>query len=165
LLARFEPSEEFVGDLLPTIARPQWMMLAAGAMWCGYLGDARAIDFYESESRSRGAIELARHTLEEDIAFRAAHWLPPRPPLRYRASVPPAKVSEVVTSCDCAADPAFGIIVGSIPRDHRQIMTSLVQHVGGSIVFEDPGQDLAEFTGASGSELELLQRLQLAVGT
>src|SRR5687768_5308930 len=51
LNATFEPDPRLVNRLLPTDARPQWALLTPDALLCGYLGDERAMTFYEHELR------------------------------------------------------------------------------------------------------------------
>jgi glycolate oxidase FAD binding subunit len=112
ILATFPPNARMIGRLLPSTARPQWTMLTSDALLCGYLADERTLEFYENtlaaEHKPR-AIE--RRTLEQDIEHRRQLWQGD-----FRVAVPPAKVHDFVAvakPAKWAADPAFGVIVGS----------------------------------------------------
>src|SRR5580704_11897690 len=48
LIARFPTDGKIVGTLIPTSLRPQWAMLTADALLCGYLGDRRTVDYYKT---------------------------------------------------------------------------------------------------------------------
>jgi hypothetical protein len=164
LLVKFEPSDRLIGQLLPASARPQWAMLANGFLWCGYFGDERAIAFHESNMQTYGPIETKRQTLAEDIEFRAAQWLPDRPPLRFRVSVPPARVLEFmrqVTVANSAADAAFGVVVGSVSADRKEPLRKLTGDFGGTIVVDEP-DERRSFFGASSGVQELLRGLESA---
>src|SRR5258705_3446708 len=39
VLARFEPDVRTILRMIPTPSRPQWAILNAAGLWCGYLGD------------------------------------------------------------------------------------------------------------------------------
>src|SRR5205809_622998 len=151
LLAKF-PMDSSVGEMLPTPLRPQWAMLADGALWCGYLGDEKSIAFYESELSARQPQpELRRHSPQDDIEFRARHWSISAG-LRYRASVPPARVLEFVGEMnDCAADPVFGIVVGASSPQNKNLLRAKATSVGWTVAFDDD-EDAASFFGASGAE-------------
>jgi hypothetical protein len=164
LLARFAPSNQLVGQLLPTPARPHWAMISDGAMWCGYFGDEQAIGLYESQLPTFGAIELKRMVLEEEINFRAARWLPQRPGTSFRASVPPIRILDFIQSAELrnfAADPAFGITVGSCEYQQRSPLCQAVHNLGGQIFFDDP-RDMNDFYNAQGPLRALLERLESA---
>jgi hypothetical protein len=162
LLARFEPSEQLIGRVLPTTSRPQWAMFAERSLFFGYLGDEKTIAFYESDVRKLNPIEMKRQTVEQDIDFRARRWLPAeRQPVRFRASVPPTRLLEflkTVNLADLAADAAFGIVVGRCDEPQRASLCKAADGIGGRIAFE--GDDrLSTYAGA---ELGLLRRIQSA---
>jgi hypothetical protein len=166
LLARFEPSGKLLGELIATPARPHWTMITPGAQWCGYYGDDRAVAYYESELPARGATQLRWQSLQDDIDFRAAHWLPPRQPSRFRASVPPARVLDFIRLAQInayAADPAFGIVVGSCTNHQRGVLCGVAQEMGGQVFFDDPA-DVRGLYNAHGTQRALLERLQSAFG-
>jgi glycolate oxidase FAD binding subunit len=138
LLAEFTPSETLMGELIPSSARPQWSMIVGGRMYCGYLGDGAAIDFYQSELHTP---LQSLHSPDDDIAFRAKHWLPQRDGVRFRVSVPPRKVltfMQALSLENVAADPAFGIVVGACGSDDVQGIRQQVQAIAGYATFDDP---------------------------
>jgi hypothetical protein len=164
LLARFQPARDLVGQLLPTTARPSWTMISGGSLYAGYFGDDKALAFYEADLARRHPLELVRQTLQADIDFRAARWLPNRPQARFRVSVPPVQTLDCITAAhlnDYAADPAFGIVVGSCSNTECGMLCKVVQGLGGQIFFDEP-RDINSFYNAQGAELELLERLKSA---
>src|SRR5688572_23305182 len=48
ILAMFAPNPRMIGRLLPSTARPQWAVLTADALLCGYVSDERTLAFYEN---------------------------------------------------------------------------------------------------------------------
>jgi FAD/FMN-containing dehydrogenase len=137
LLARFQPARDLVGQLLPTTARPSWTMISGGSLYAGYFGDDKALAFYEAD--------LARRH-------------------RFRVSVPPVQTLDCITAAhlnDYAADPAFGIVVGSCSNTECGMLCKVVQGLGGQIFFDEP-RDINSFYNAQGAELELLERLKSA---
>jgi hypothetical protein len=166
LLARFDLSADRVGKLLPTPARPQWAMISGGALWCGYYGDERAMALYQSSLKQFGAIELVTQSLQQDIDFRAARWLPQRPPNRFRVSVPPSDIVGFIRNAQLtsyAADAAFGIVVGSCVAHHKGVLCQVAQQFGGEVFFDDPA-DVHGFYNAHGPQLALMERIQSAFG-
>lgn len=164
LLVRCSFTHDLIGRLLPTPARPQWAMMTHGTCNLGYFGDERAIAFYESIARQFGAGGMKRQSLEEDIEFRAANWLPKRLPLQFRASVPPTRVGEFLKNAqtqDYAADPVFGIIVGSYPAHQKAVLSNVAKDAGGRVFFDDDA-DHKHFADATDAEIKLLERLQSA---
>jgi hypothetical protein len=161
LIARFEPSDQLIGPLLPTSSRPQWAMLAEGSLFCGYLGDEKTIEFYESDVPRLKPLDVKRQSLVQDIEFRAARWLPERSAVRFRASVPPSGVvrfAKNIGLTDLAADAAFGIAVGRCDESQKSALCKAADDIGGSVVFDDE-HPLSRYTG---TELELLRRIQSA---
>ncbi|HEY1628796.1 MAG TPA: FAD-binding oxidoreductase [Tepidisphaeraceae bacterium] len=120
-------------DARPTTHDLQWMMLADGVLWCGYLGDERSIEFHQG-NHSNGK----RQSLQEDIDFRAARWLGAG--RNFRASVPPTKILQFVRQSqinDWSADAAFGIVVGSCESSEKDFLRKAADGVGGSVFFAD----------------------------
>jgi FAD/FMN-containing dehydrogenase len=184
LLATFAPDVNRLNALLTTPARPQWSVLTADALLCGYLGDARTVSFYESELPRHGPVRVERRNVGEDVTHRLGVWTsrglgvpamhsPPQRPAHgrdahatfaYRASVPPASIARFVIAAaqqNWSADAAFGIIVGSCYQSHQATIERAAHDVGGSILFFD----------ASGKPLrltsdpvvgQLLERLKVA---
>ncbi|HVT90117.1 MAG TPA: FAD-binding oxidoreductase [Tepidisphaeraceae bacterium] len=162
LLASFAESDQLTGELLPTPCRPHWSMLADNKLYCGYLGNEHAINFYESQVRRREPREVKRQSLQDDIDFRAAHWLPERTSLTFRAAVPPSRILEFAKRAGLsqyAADAAFGIVVGPYSETDKFNLCQAADAVGGKVFF---AQDAQNFYGATGPEMELLNRLQSA---
>src|SRR5207249_4373949 len=120
---------------------------------------------YEKEIQSRRPLDVQRHSLDEDIDFRAQHWLPAdRPAVQCRASVPPIRIVDFVKQAaieNYAADAAFGAVVGSCTTDRKNPVREAAGALGGSVVFDDP-DDIGAFFGATDAELALLQRIKSA---
>jgi hypothetical protein len=157
-------TEKRIDQFLTTAVRPQWAMITAHAQFCGYLGDERSIDFIQGQLAEHQPLDVVRQSAEQDIEFRARHWLPPRPAVRFRASVPPARAIEFKTQAyvrEWAADPIFGVIVGSCPSDHVPALRRWAEQLGGSVLFDDP-QELQRLFDADRPESRLLRRLQSA---
>jgi len=165
LVAEFPYNEQTIAKLLPTPARPHWAMMHQGRLHCGYLGDRKAMDFYMRIVPQQGGAHLQRHFVEQDIEFRSQRWLTKRPATVFRASVPPARVRDMLAKApdrSASADGAFGVVVGSCSSESE--MTQLEQStiaLGGSIVFDDVKRLSALFEGTSPSA-KLLQRLKYA---
>ena len=84
--------------------------------------------------------------------------------MRFRASVPPARTLEFIKRAELsefAADPAFGIVVGSCPPDRKRLLREIVTAFSGVVIFDD-AEDRETLFGASHGQLQLLQRLQSA---
>jgi hypothetical protein len=140
-------------------------MATAGGIYCGYLGDERTLDFYQSCLADYGAAKLQRQSLEQDIEFRNRHWLGNRKPTVFRASVPPARVLQfmsMISDATSAADPTFGIVVGSIASSSEsESLDGVAAQFGGTVVYDDPDKIRSLF-GAGGDQRRLLERLQSA---
>lgn len=162
VVARFGPDVRVVLSLLSTPLRPQWAMMRPGVLTCGWLGDARTIDYYEQRvpSASPTPIEVARRTLEEDAAERAAGWA--RPPT-WRAAVPPPRIGEFVVRASarrwsaCAAFGAVRVYDEHVDGEH---IREAADAVGGSAWAEDASALLAGIYGEA--EVALLRRLKAA---
>jgi FAD binding domain len=112
LLAKFPPQIQILNRLMPTSQRPQWSILTADALLCGYLGDQRTLDYWRSTVRDA---EVTGRSLEEDVEHRADLFSQAMAG-GFRASLPPARIMEFVERCQparWAADAAFGIVVGA----------------------------------------------------
>ena len=119
LLARFSPQIQTLNRLLPTNQRPQWAILTADALNCGYLGNQKTLDYWRSSLQETSLQpppqEIIDRSLQQDIDHRADLFSGPAAD-RFRASVPPNRITEFVERCrptSWAADAAFGIVVGS----------------------------------------------------
>ncbi|MEA2711976.1 MAG: glycolate oxidase binding subunit [Phycisphaerales bacterium] len=158
ILATFEPNARLIGKLLPSTTRPQWAMLTADALLCGYVADALTLDFYETTLAAADVKPrtIERRTLEQDIEHRAQLFRGD-----FRVSVPPAKVADfiaVAKPTKWVADPAFGIVVGA--GDDLQIRGA-AQALSGTASF--PRRDGSAgplFDVPSPAQRQLLERLK-----
>ena len=156
ILATFAPNPRLVGRLLPSTARPQWAMLTADGLLCGYLGDERALDFYQKTLPEQRPRAVERRTLEQDIEHRTSLWRG-----SFRAAVPPAKLGDflaVARPTRYAADAAFGIVVGD--GDEAPVR-SAAQALGGSATFaRGEGAETPLFDVPSPQQRALLEQLK-----
>jgi hypothetical protein len=146
LLATFTPQIQILNRLMPTSQRPQWSILTADALLCGYLGDQRTLNFWRSTVRDA---EVTDRTLEEDIAHRADLFSQPAAD-GFRASVPPSRIGEFVERCQptrWAADAAFGIVVGAAEKN---LASEAASACSGTTL------------GSTGGNTELVRRLKNA---
>ena len=165
LLARHDAADGAVkiAGLLPTPLRPQWAILTHDALFCGYLGDERTLAWYEANVAATGPVELSRRTLQEDIDHRAALWnAPAGDGIPFRASVPPASlVKGVVLMPTWSADPAFGIIVGSLRGEgDRARLETFAEVDRGRVRYGDSASSLEVSTNPA--ERQIIERLKAA---
>jgi FAD/FMN-containing dehydrogenase len=165
ILARHAPDASIVGKLIPTSLRPQWAVLTRQALFCGYLGDRKTLDFYRHAVGQIGVIERIERTLDEDIAHRTSLWSR-NGAVAYRASVPPARLADFVANVsgdDWAADAAFGIVVGATgePRDIPAIREAAATAGGTLRSYRGPYGQPIELSTTPG-EREIIQRLKQA---
>jgi glycolate oxidase FAD binding subunit len=156
LLATFAPDAGLVNHLLPTVARPQWAMLTPETLLCGYLGDERTLDYYESALPQWNPRSIERRTLEADIAQRRRMWRQ----RAFRAAVPPAKLHEFLIAArlnDWVADAAFGVVLGD--GDPAAVRAAARAHRG-NVTIDDPagGFDFDDLPDAQRALLERLKR-------
>src|SRR5687767_3043485 len=95
LLARFGPEVKVVDQLMPTPLRPQWIVLTAEELLCGYVGDEAGLAYYRERLAGSSAREVTRRDLGEDVRHRAALWQAAGD-WTFRAAVPPARLAEFV---------------------------------------------------------------------
>ena len=185
LLATFAPDVKRLSALLTTRARPQWGVLTADALLCGYLSDARTASFYEAELPRHRPLRVERRAVEDDVRHRQEMWPAPRglgvppeqsPPqrpargpnaqatLRFRASVPPASAPRFIGASRLtgwAADAAFGVVVGSCEASAQREVERAAHEAGGSILFFDPSGTPLQLTSDPKLQ-QLLDRLKIA---
>ena len=157
VLATFPPDARRIGSLLPSTARPQWALLTADALLCGYVGDERTLEFYENtlavEHRPR---KVERRTLEQDVAHRASLWRGD-----FRVAVPPSKLADFVAVAkptNWVADAAFGIVLGA--GDEAQVR-SAAQALSGTATFSRrDGVDGPLVDVPSAQQRAMLERLK-----
>ena len=74
LLAEFEPSDRWLGEILATPLRPRYAILQKDALSCGWLDDAKAIDLFERLASVHRPRKMVRRSLGEDIHHRGSVW-------------------------------------------------------------------------------------------
>jgi hypothetical protein len=161
-LARFDPDPRTVGRLLISPCRPQWAVLTRDALWCGYLGDRRTVDFYRTALPEYGPAEVAPRSLDEDAAHRRQLWHGGEDGT-FRASVPPAKVEQFVRDArliDWSADAAFGVVVGPATASQEAIVSAAATNAGGSVYFMREGSMRVQVPPAT---MQVLRRLKAAL--
>lgn len=170
MTASFEPDVRRLQSLLPTPCRPQWAMLDASSLTCGYLGDERMISYIASSLPAfiGDANGAATGTLAAEFTGE-----PPQVPKfaariggsHFRASVPPARIGDFANAAGVKgwiADPMFGIVLGDFDADAaRDAIRAAAAGAGGSVTFYNP-KGVPDCIPASGGERALLQRLKLA---
>jgi FAD/FMN-containing dehydrogenase len=164
VLARFAPDPTKLAAMLPTPLRPQWALLTREHLHGGYLGDETTLTWYASNVGTVGPQEVSRRSLAEDIEHRGSLWRTDGGPLSFRASVPPSELARLVPGMGeirWAADPAFGILVGTVP-DHaeRVRLKGAITVVGGTARF-GAGPDDVDFSTNPG-ERQIIERLKTA---
>ncbi|HEX8914506.1 MAG TPA: FAD-binding protein [Humisphaera sp.] len=168
IVATFEPTPERFGLLMPSPLRPQWAVLTGDALTCGYLGDERTLAFYADRLPAAGSRDVARRTVDEDIAHRRTLWVV-RGERTLRASVPPATVTEFATAAgltDWSADAAFGVVVANAAaNDDRRALDAAVAAGGSAWIYDSTGTQAARAPEASNVERDLVARLVRAFGT
>lgn len=148
ILARHPADAGLISRLIPTSLRPQWAVLSAEALLCGYLGDEQTLAFYRSAIPRSEPAEVLERSLEQDVAHRSSLWRASGD-LVFRASVPPARVHEFGSSIGgkWAADAAFGVVVGTVAsEEHVGTIRQAASAVGGAARF---------FRGAFGPPIDL----------
>jgi FAD/FMN-containing dehydrogenase len=163
LLATFPPHQRTINRLFPTDARPQWALLTRDALLCGYVGDERAIAFYEQDLAKHGPTDIKRRTLREDVEHRASLWRT-NADATARVSVPPVQVEEFVRSAKLdawVADAAFGIVLTPVRNDdHATHLCKAADGVGGTVtIIRASSKPSIEFT-TTPAERALLERLK-----
>lgn len=169
VLARFAPPDPArLGELLPSPLKPQWSVLTADALLCGYLGDERTLAFYRDRLPSVGPAEVVGRSLDDDIAHRRSLWCFGEP-RTFRASVPPAKVADFAARANLAtwsADAAFGVVVGPVPDGNARAaeLVKAADAVGGTVTVTDRSVDPARVTFSRHNPIEsaLIERLKRA---
>ena len=131
LAAWFPPMVNRLNELLPTACRPQWSVLTESEMVCGYLGDEAMIDFIAAEISRFNPTRIEKGGGDE---ARAAFSRTYESGVTFRASVPPNRIGEFVAVLEIgqwAADPAFGIVRGSVPEESLGPLRQRAAFLGG----------------------------------
>ena len=165
ILAKHPPDVRIISRLIPTSLRPQWAMLTADALWCGYLSDNATLSFYRSALASSDPIEVIDRSLDQDIAYRHQHWNVDGP-VAFRASVPPARLGELALrlgSSRWAADAAFGVATGTLDsEDQAEPIRQGVQSAGGTLkLFRGAYGPILDLS-TTPAERQIIERLKVA---
>jgi hypothetical protein len=170
LLAEFPPDQTIFNRLIASPCRPQWAMLTANSLTCGYLGRTSAIDYYQQRLADHHPTRITHHGFAADCQWRCDHWrILSQHPLQMRAGVAPMKIAEFARASnlrDWVADPAFGIVLVGISRDEMDLVTDAAASVGGRAWFTElapsgPGRRLIHCS-LSPAERAIVQRLKTA---
>ncbi len=157
ILATFTPRQKIINLLLPSPQRPQWAMLTADALLCGYVGDERTLAFYASTLPDLNPRSIEKRPLQADIEHRASLWRGD-----FRAAVAPSRIDAFITAAKPAtwvADAAFGIVLGQA-NDPKRIREA-ARALGGIVSF---ASDAASpwIDVPVGPQRALLERLKLS---
>jgi FAD/FMN-containing dehydrogenase len=153
-------------QLMTTHCRPQWALLSADALLCGYLSDERTLAYIQTALPEYQPSDVRSLSVEEDIQLRLAargDALAPSAELHARVSVPPSYIGEFVEKTSPTAwiaDPAFGVIWASYNGDSKMIENA-AQIVGGSAILTRLDGTLVNVT-FDPVEKALLERLKYA---
>jgi FAD/FMN-containing dehydrogenase len=161
-VARFEADARAVGRLLISPCRPQWAVLTRDALWCGYLGDGRTVEYYLAALPEHGPVELVARSPEEDSAHRRQLWNGGEDGT-FRASVPPARIEQFVRDArltEWSADAAFGVVVGPAQASQEAIVSAAAVNAGGSVYFMREGSMRVQAPPAT---MDVLRRLKAAL--
>ena len=162
--ADFPPDATILDRLLASPCRPQWTMRTPSALSCGYLGDARTIDFYMQQLPAWNPAQIERTGFAADEQWRASYWRThaSEGAVTMRAMIPPTKIVEFAGSAKLtqwAADPTFGAVLGTVRES--ALARSAALAAGGRAWFFDESPQL-QFE-PSPQEKIILDRLKLAM--
>ncbi len=164
LLATFGPQPRLIDRLIPSPNKPQWVMLTPDALLCGYLSDERTIAYCRGALKELNPRSIEDRSLQQDIAHRAQLWSTGSTP-HFRAAVPPAKLSEFITTAaltDFAADAAFGIVVGRLHDVDMVQLQRVAADLGGVVTFYDEARGSGFILQMTAGHRALLKRLKQA---
>jgi hypothetical protein len=178
--AQFPPELEFLSRLLASPCRPQWTMLTPEALYCGYLGDQRTIDFYMQQLPARNPTQIERTGFAADQHWRSQTWRAPLSssspspgtpgegwggglkkitPKTMRAQIPSTKIQDFASSADLTtwvADPTFGVVLATVSDPAAAQSAALA--AGGRAWFFDESSQLT--FSPSPQEKVILDRLK-----
>ena len=141
LLAEFEPSDRWLGEIICAPLRPRYAILTRESLLCGWLDDEKAISLYERLAAEFRPRRIVRRSLDEDIQHRAQIWRAPQ--RHFRASVPPTAILEFAALAairEWVADAAFGIVIGPYNEIDVPAIETASQKCGGSVSFFAPNR-------------------------
>ncbi|MDB5291558.1 MAG: putative FAD-linked oxidoreductase [Phycisphaerales bacterium] len=137
LVARHRADVGILNRLMLTSLRPQWAMLTADALLCGYIGDESTMEYFRATVGQSEPLAVEQRSVDEDIAARGGLWRV-HGPLTFRAAVPPMRIAEFTARAggEWVADAAFGIVLGSgVQSDRIASVREAAASVGGSVRF------------------------------
>ncbi|MGD0540691.1 MAG: hypothetical protein ABSB33_04140 [Tepidisphaeraceae bacterium] len=141
LVAEFEPSDTWLGQIIATPLRPRWAILRPDALICGWMDDERAISLFERLAGEGNARRIHNRSLAEDVEHRANLWKATGS--HFRAAVGPAKIlrfAERAGVVDWVADAAFGVVIGPYADGQDAAIQSAAESCGGSATFFSDGR-------------------------
>jgi len=165
ILARHAPDVRIISRLIPTSLRPQWAMLTADALWCGYLADEATVSFYRSALPGSEPLEVIERSLEQDIAHRSQAWNVDGP-VMLRISVPPVRLGALSSSLSgvrWAADAAFGVVIGALESEEEAgPIRKAIAAVGGTLkLFRGAFGPILDLS-TTPAERQIIERLKVA---
>jgi glycolate oxidase FAD binding subunit len=158
MLARFAPDVKVVNQFMPTPLRPQWIVLTADALLCGYLGDETGVAYYRDRLHAASPREVTRRDLGEDVRHRAELWKADGE-RTFRAAVLPARLPEFVKALAGShwiADAAFGVVIGGLESEAAgRSIRDAASGVGGTVQIFARGRRVREAHTASPGEFDI----------
>lgn len=153
-----------LASLLTTPCRPQWSLMDAQGLICGYLGDAATLDYITKAAGSGDGRDVERITLQQDAALRRSMLdrAQQGDGRRFRASLAPTQVESFINALRpqaWAADAAFGVVWGNSSAPVPKILATAAEAGGIAGVYGDEG---AVFSARRADTAALLQRLKAA---
>jgi hypothetical protein len=164
IAARFAASDRFVEKLIDTPLKPRWAILREGELWCGWLDETEALDFFENQLPAISPTEILRQSVQADEILRGKLWGFEGDVVR--AAVPPIRILEFAGEAglkNWAADAVFGIVRGNFSSGEIERIQRAAKGVGGSAAFFAAGA--MPRWEATKEEKQILSRLAEAFGT
>jgi hypothetical protein len=165
LTAEFSPDMSLIGRLLTTSCRPQWAVLSADSLLCGYIGDEAFVAFVEGAVRRYEPRSVTRHPVKDVTRRGYSFWESHTPSIAFRASVPPMQIQEFARDGGVErwiADPVFGLVRGGCSEDALPALRRAATAVGGSL-WRERGETIDE-SAADPIQKGVLHRLRDAFG-
>jgi hypothetical protein len=134
LLAKFDPSDQWLGQIIATPLRPRYAILQPNALLCGWHDDEKAIAFSANLAAKYQPRRIVHRTLDEDIEHRAQLWRAEGD--HFRASLPPTQILAFTSDAGLKtwiADAAFGIIIGPSAETDSASLEIAAKNWGGSL--------------------------------
>ena len=136
MIVNFTADTQLVNRLLPSVCRPQWMILNQAGLHAGYLGDDRTISFIDRAIIGFSPIDRKRIEPKDESVHRSALWDLAHDDARmsFRASVPPVRITEFIQRAmlnTWVADAAFGIVRGHCRSEEWKHVCESASAVGG----------------------------------